>query len=321
MNPRVHPHVLLALVCILAACASRAPTAGPPASPTAKAASTKTSSPLRATASALTSTIAIPQSPTAWPTSTRTSTPTPTATPTPMPTLTPTPHPDQLVASPGTAWNFDLIDHNALGAIGSHGGLALKDDCTYVGNYRRSAVAIVNISDPAEPSILKLLELPRGTSPVELRAVPDLDLLVASDLSAAARLLTYDVSDCAAPKPLGSTRLVGPAHEFYLWRNATELLAYAAMFDHRPPDLTVVNLTDPSQPQEVARWTAAAEGVTGHPSLIEHLRPGDKGVSRTLARRAACRRGGPAPNPGRSRPRHQCLSGPPAEHPFRSAAG
>ncbi|MGD2105419.1 MAG: hypothetical protein PVJ55_09965, partial [Anaerolineae bacterium] len=70
MNPRVHPHVLLALVCILAACASRAPTAGPPASPTAKAASTKTSSPLRATASALTSTIAIPQSPTAWPTST-----------------------------------------------------------------------------------------------------------------------------------------------------------------------------------------------------------------------------------------------------------
>jgi hypothetical protein len=139
----------------------------------------------------------------------------------------------------------------------------LTDRCAYVGNYRRSAVAIVDVLDPANPTLLAPLELPPGTSPVELRTVPDLDLLVVTDLSSAARLLTYDVSDCSVPQPLGSTNLAQPAHEFYLWRDRSQVLAYAASFDHRPPDLVVVDLTDPSQPQEIARWSARDESVAG----------------------------------------------------------
>jgi hypothetical protein len=96
-----------------------------------------------------------------------------------------------------------------------------------------------------------------------LRTIPELDLLVVADLSSASRLLTYDVSECTAPQPLGSTNLVHAAHEFYLWHDGSRVLAYAATFAHFPPNLIVVDLTDPAQPQEVARWTAAGDGVPG----------------------------------------------------------
>ncbi|MFO7918600.1 MAG: hypothetical protein R6V13_11020 [Anaerolineae bacterium] len=188
-----------------------------------------------------------------------------TASPSATPTQTPppTPRPKQRTASPDTAWNFRLVGHNSIDAIGWHGGLALADRCAYVGNYRRSAVAILDVSDPANPSLLEPLELPSGTAPVELRTIPDLDLLVVTDLSSAARLLTYDISDCTAPQQLGSINLVHPIHEFYLWRGENRVLAYVATFDHYPPHLIVVDITDPTQPQEVARWNAAEDGVQG----------------------------------------------------------
>jgi hypothetical protein len=98
---------------------------------------------------------------------------------------------------------------------------------------------------------------------VELRALPELDLLVVADLSAQRRLLTYDVSDCGQPAPLGSLTLAQPAHEFYLWYDGDQVLAYLAAFDHVPPSVIVVNLTDPAEPVEVARWLAADDGVPG----------------------------------------------------------
>lgn len=192
-----------------------------------------------------------------------TTTPTPAPSPTPTATTAPTPQPEQLVAAPGTVWNFDLLGHNAIDAVGWHGGLALKDRCAYVGNHRRSAVAVIDISDPASPTLLQPIDLPDGTRPAELRTIPALNLLVVTDLSSAARLVTYDVSDCAAPQLLGSMTLAQPAHEFYLWHDGTRVLAFTAGFDHYPPDLIVADLTDPGQPEEVARWSRADENVTG----------------------------------------------------------
>jgi hypothetical protein len=168
-----------------------------------------------------------------------------------------------VAAAPGTTWNFELVGRNELGGIGWHASLALKDRCAYVGNYRRSAVTIVDVSEPENPTLLEPLGLPAGTSPVELRTIPERNLLVVTDLSSAARLFTFDVSDCTAPELLASTNLVQPPHEFYLWQDESQILLYAANFDHRPPDLVVVDLTDPKEPKEVERWTAADEGVAG----------------------------------------------------------
>jgi len=167
-----------------------------------------------------------------------------------------------LPAQPGTVQNFELIGYDSIGSIGWHGGLALKDGCAYVGNYNRPAVSIVEISDPAHPMQLGSLPLSPGAKPVELRTVPDLNLLVVADLGLS-QLLTFDVTDCTRPTPQGYLDLPGPPHEFFLWRNGARTLAYAAMFDHAPPDLVVVDLTEPSTPEEIARWSAVDEGAPG----------------------------------------------------------
>ena len=44
----------------------------------------------------------------------------------------------------------------------------------------------------------------------------DLALLVVADLSSQARLLTYDISDCARPRPLGSFQMPQPVQLYRL---------------------------------------------------------------------------------------------------------
>jgi len=197
---------------------------------------------------------------------TSTSSPEPTRTPSPTPSASPTLTPERIpqlsAAQPGTVENFELIGHDPIGSIGWHGGLALQDGCAYVGNYSNPAVSIVDISDPADPVQLDGLSLSPGARPVELRTVPGLNLLVVADLGLS-QLLTFDVTDCTQPTPLGVLDLPGPPHEFFLRHSGSRTLAYAAMFDHTPPDLVVVDLTEPSTPKEVARWSAADEGAPG----------------------------------------------------------
>jgi hypothetical protein len=118
-------------------------------------------------------------------------------------------------ALPGTNQGFELVGHTALGEIGWHAGLALYGDCAYVGNRRSGGAAIVDISDPAAPTQIGFLPFGLDGQPVELRVLPERALLVAADFGNA-RLLTFDVADCAAPAPLGALELPGAPHEFYL---------------------------------------------------------------------------------------------------------
>jgi hypothetical protein len=258
--------VLLALA-LLTACAT-GPTAMP--APTAE----QMPSPAASTSATSTLTSATPTDtpvpPTATPaatvTPTQTPRPTPTATDTPVPptpTLTPTPDPELLVARPGTAWNLQLVGHHPLDSAGWHGALALHANCAYVGNCHRSEISIADISDPANPAYLGPLALPAGSQPTEVRTLPERDLLVISDLSSHARLLTYDISDCAHPQLLGTLDMPQPVHEFYLWQGDGRVLFYGATFDHVPPNLIVVDLTDPAQPAQVATWSARDDGVSG----------------------------------------------------------
>jgi len=184
----------------------------------------------------------------------------PTLPPTATPSATPGPPPD-LGARPGAVWNFALVGHEPVGFAGSLGGLALKGDCAYVGSYA-PAFHIVDISDPSRPALVRSVQMPAGSRPVELRTVPDLNLLVVAGLGAK-RLLTYDVSNCQQPTPLGALDLAVQPHEFFLWRNGPKVLAYIAAFDTGPPSLLVVDLSDPAAPVEAARWTAAEDGAQG----------------------------------------------------------
>ena len=178
-------------------------------------------------------------------------------------------------ALPGTSQGFELVGHTALGEIGWHAGLALYGDCAYVGNRRSGGAAIVDISDPAAPTQIGFLPFGPGGQPVELRVLPERALLVAADFGRA-RLLTFDVADCAAPAPLGALELPGAPHEFYLWHDGQQALVFSAMFDHAPPDLLVIDISEPAQPEIVAEWRAEAEGIAGLLHSISLARDGSR---------------------------------------------
>ncbi|MBI1299827.1 hypothetical protein GC175_33295 [bacterium] len=181
------------------------------------------------------------------------------------PVNTPMPAPTELVIAPtlpGTKQNFEVVGHTALGSIGWHGGLALAGDCAYVGNRRSGAVTIVDIGNPANPVEIGRIPFRRGSQPVEVRTLPERNLLVVADLAVAPYVHTFDIADCTNPTPISTFDLPVPAHEFYLWQNEGRALLFAATFGG-PPDLVVVDLTNPATPEEVARWSASAVALPG----------------------------------------------------------
>ena len=195
----------------------------------------------------------------ALPTATTVQSPTPTQTLTLTPTsLGPT--------ALGRVENFVEVGHEPLNGRGWNGGLALAYPCAYVGDRRAPQIAIVDVGDPARPALVGALTVAPAAQPVELRAIPDLGLLVVLNFSPDPTVLTYDVRDCRNPRPLGALGLGAVPHEFFLWRDPvhpSRLLLYAAMFHHIQPDLQVVDLSDPTAPRRVATWTAADEGASG----------------------------------------------------------
>lgn len=203
----------------------------------------------------------------------RETTPTLSETSTPPPLQSSTPHPQTPSSptplgpsTPGLVEHFTLLGTHTLNRRGWNTGLALAGSCAYIGNRRLPQIAIVDVSDPAAPSLAGELVLAPGSRPVELRTVPDLNLLVVMNFSPGVTFITYDVSDCFNPRPLGALGLGAEPHEFYLWRDPAQpsrLLAYAAMFYHLRPDLHVVDLTDPAVPRWLGSWSAPADGVGG----------------------------------------------------------
>ena len=194
----------------------------------------------------------------------RSGTPTPPYTHTP-----PGPSPTPTVLGPtlpGRIENFELVGRHALGSRGWNTGLALAGPCAYIGNRRLPQIAIVDVSNPAEPALAGELVLSPGSRPVELRTVPDLDLLVVMNFSSGITFITYDIRDCFNPRPMGSLGLGVVPHEFYLWRDPARperLLAYAAMYYDLRPDLHVIDLTDLAAPRWLGSWSAPAAGVRG----------------------------------------------------------
>ena len=157
------------------------------------------------------------------------------------------------------------VGHHALNSRGWNAGLALNYPCAYIGNRNVPQIAIVDVSDPANPALASELLLAPGSQPVEVRAVPDLGLLVVLNFSPDLSVLTYDVRDCRRPRPLGSLGLGDVPHEFFLWRDParpSRLLLYAAMF-RATIDLHVVDLSDPAAPRRIASWTASGDGALG----------------------------------------------------------
>ncbi|MBI3537289.1 MAG: hypothetical protein HY070_07030, partial [Chloroflexi bacterium] len=200
--------------------------------------------------------------------------PAPRASVAPLPTLTQnfsaTP---RVVGSPAPTVpsNFKLLAHNSLDARRNNGGLAIANNCAYVGSRGGAQpIAVLDISNPTQPTLIGRVTLARGMDARELRAVSDLNLLVVMtiDLGANQRAANgvhlYDIRDCRAPKFIAAFDFgdVAP-HEFHLWRDPqrpARLLAFVAMFS-AARGIQVIDLSDPVRPTRVVEWNY---GVTIH---------------------------------------------------------
>ena len=174
----------------------------------------------------------------------------------------------------GLDHNFTLVGHTDLARRGMNSPIAVAGKCVYVGDryYSSSAseavrpnggIAIIDASDPANPTQTGTIA-PTGLSTQrELRADSGLGLLVVEGYSPFIDgwqpgsepinyLKVYDIhSDCLHPKLL-STYDFGPRapHEFFWWKDpkhAGRSLAYVT-FTIYSPDLMVLDLTDPTAP-------------------------------------------------------------------------
>jgi len=181
-----------------------------------------------------------------------------------------------------TTGSFELVGHSDLGAQGMYSAIAVAGDTVYVGSRNdKKGIAIVDIADPGAPVVVGEIGRPfaalPGMSTRELRAVPELDLLIVLNLQCSPELhgcggggeeqnlRLFDIRDRRAPQILATYRisqtLAGRSpHELFVWRDAARTLVFLAAPDG-PPALEVIDVTTPRTPMRIAAWDPRDAGL------------------------------------------------------------
>lgn len=215
---------------------------------------------------------------------------------------------DNLPAAPDATVEprLSIVGHSDLGARGMNSAMAVAGTTAYVGSRtEQQPVLIVDLADPRAPVVVGELGLPHeahpGLSSRELRAIPELDLLVVLDLYCSTDLhgcgplrpepeglRLYDIRDRRAPRFLarhviaGDFRHLRSPHEFFLWRDPADparVLAFVAT----PPgsdSLEIVDLTDPAAPRQVLTWDVIDDGglsALGSENILHSITVTDDG--------------------------------------------
>lgn len=175
---------------------------------------------------------------------------------------------------------FEIVGHDDLGARGMSSALAVAGETIYVGSRNdRRGVAVVDVSDPTAPALIgEPIPAVSGLSSRELRAVPDLDLLVVLNLDCspdlhgcsgatpAEHLAFYDIHDRHAPVLLSTypiatgTFMPRSPHEMYLRRDGDRIRVFVTA-PPASPALEIIDATDPRTPVRVAAWDPRDAGL------------------------------------------------------------
>jgi hypothetical protein len=209
-------------------------------------------------------------------------------------------------AKAGSAWNMEVVGHNNLGIRGFNADVWKYKNYAYVGHWGfadwatgnsrfcpeepNNGVAVLDVSNPANPRVVSKLRNPAGTSAEDVVVyTAEYGALAGEDIAAAGiqwcgggrhdpgaihGLMLWNVSDPTAPKPIGffdtgcCTRGV---HEFEV-ESRTDLrrtFAYATVPAGSYEDLLnanglrdaagkgdfrLIDITDPTAPFEVSNW-------------------------------------------------------------------
>lgn len=188
---------------------------------------------------------------------------------------------------------------------GRNGGLAIANDCLYVGNRlgRRSGtgsdfgtaplapeIAIVDISNPSRPAVVGHLQTILNATTREVRAfgAPLNTLFVQNfrqaagpavpDSDAVNHIQIYDVGNCRNPQLKATILLDGPMgsdnarpHEFFVWRdpdNSGRVLLYVSFSGGDDvPDLRVYEVLNPPDPSNEPAISTPIASFTLDPAI------------------------------------------------------
>jgi hypothetical protein len=156
-----------------------------------------------------------------------------------------------------------IVGHNDLGGAGDGMHINIRDGIAYIGHMGQSRVgtSVVDVSDPTAPRLLNQLETPVGTHSHKVQVLDDV-LVVNYERNAFERdapgwqagLKTFDISDPSNPVPLGFLPMAGKGvHRMTYWQ-APYVLMSGSDDGYTDQFLIIADLSDPSQPTEVARW-------------------------------------------------------------------
>ncbi|MGH2358177.1 MAG: LVIVD repeat-containing protein [Candidatus Limnocylindria bacterium] len=206
----------------------------------------------------------------------------------------------------GSAWNMAVVGQNDLGGRGFNGDVWVHDGIAYVGQWGfidwatgndrfcptgpDSGVAVVDVHDPASPTMIATLQNPTGTSvedvvaytapygPFAGRDIAAVGIQVCGgsryDTGFERGLQLFDVSDPASPAEIGfldSGCCARGVHEFEVQHRADlgRTFAYATVPTSRYPDdlsasgvrdeldrgdFRLFDITNPALPFEVSDW-------------------------------------------------------------------
>ncbi len=226
---------------------------------------------------------------------------------------------------------LEIVGHSDLMARGMNAAPALAGDHAYIGSrtdgafHDHAGVLIVDVSDPAAPSVVGEIDRPEqalvGMTSRELLAVPDKNLLIVLDIACSRdlhdcersssfgatggveetdNLRFYDITDPVDPQliarhDLGSSPANpgASAHEMFLWRDPADpdrILLYMST-PSGPPALTVLDISDPSAVVTVATWDpeldAGLDEPRGPTAYLHSVSVSDDGRTALLSYAAA----------------------------------
>ncbi|MEO8701231.1 MAG: hypothetical protein ABI867_14365 [Kofleriaceae bacterium] len=191
---------------------------------------------------------------------------------------------------------FTVVGHSDLFGRGQNAALTIAGTTAYVGSrtdgfHQDPGVVILDIADPSNPTPVGMIGPPEegviGVSPVELRAVPNKNLLVVMNsvcdpgtndcgfdltlfpdtggVAETANLKFYDITDPRTPRRVGIFDFgfhphVGDVrsnpHEMFIWEdpvNVGRVLVYVTALPG-DPNLRVIDVSDPANPTLIATW-------------------------------------------------------------------
>jgi hypothetical protein len=188
---------------------------------------------------------------------------------------------------PGTIKNFQVVGHTDLANRGMNSPIAVAGRCAYLGDRsyaatprKGSGIAVIDIVNPAKPRQVNLIPARPDATQREMRADLGLGLLVVEDYSpyigsalsggdgySGNDLQVYDIAkDCTKPTLLSTYDFGARApHEFFLWKDPKHPGRALAYVTHAiyAPDLSVIDLTDPTAPKLVSTFMSPQQEASG----------------------------------------------------------